>query len=58
MPRNIVIDRAAIIASVVAAFLDFGYLNAGTALEMASTPVRAVVPAEKALRMMKKVRAD
>ena len=33
---------------VVAAFLLFGFLNAGTPLEMASTPVSAAEPDEKA----------
>ena len=33
---------------VVAAFLLFGFLNAGTPLEMASTPVSAAEPEEKA----------
>jgi hypothetical protein len=35
-------------ASVVAAFLLLGFLNAGTPLEMASTPVSAVQPEENA----------
>ena len=34
---------------VVAAFLLFGFLNAGTPFEIASTPVKAVQPDEKAL---------
>jgi hypothetical protein len=34
---------------VVAAFLLFGFLNAGTPFEIASTPVKAVQPEEKAL---------
>ncbi len=33
---------------VVAAFLLFGFLNAGTPFEIASTPVRAAQPEEKA----------
>ena len=36
------------ISSVVAAFLLFGLRNAGTPLEMASTPVSAAQPDEKA----------
>ena len=47
-------DSAAIRASVVAAFLDFGLLNAGTPLEMASTPVSAADPEEK-LRANRKI---
>jgi hypothetical protein len=43
-------------SSVVAAFLDSGALNAGTPLEMASTPVSAVQPAEKACRIRNSVR--
>ena len=35
-------------SSVVAAFLLFGFLKAGTPLEMASTPVSAAQPEEKA----------
>ena len=35
-------------SSVVAAFLLFGFLNAGTPLLIASMPVRAVVPEENA----------
>ena len=35
-------------SSVVAAFLLFGFLNAGTPLEMASTPVSAAQPEENA----------
>ena len=37
------------IASVVAAFFACGRLNAGTPLEIASTPVSAVAPCENAL---------
>ena len=44
------------IASVVAAFLLLGLRNAGTPLLMASMPVRAVVPDEKA-RAIRKTRA-
>ena len=35
-------------SNVEAAFLDLGFWNAGTPLEMASTPVRAAQPEEKA----------
>ena len=35
---------------VVAAFFDSGFLNAGTPLEMASTPVSATAPDENARR--------
>ena len=50
MPRNIVIAMAPMIASVVAALCACGRLNAGTPLEIASTPVSAVAPDENALR--------
>ena len=46
-PSIIDTDSAAIRPSVVAAFLDFGFLNAGTPLEIASTPVSAAEPEEK-----------
>ena len=45
---SIVIDRTPMSSSVVAAFLLLGFLKAGTPLEMASTPVRAAHPDEKA----------
>ncbi len=48
--------RPPIIASVVAAFLDFGFLKAGTPLEMASTPVSAADPEENP-RATRKTRA-
>ena len=38
---------------VVAAFLLFGFLKAGTPFEIASTPVKAVQPDEKALAKRK-----
>ena len=41
------------IARVVAAFLACGRLNAGTPLEIASTPVSAVAPCENALSRAK-----
>ena len=43
-PENIVAAMPPISASVVAAFLLFGGLNAGTPLAIASMPVSAVVP--------------
>ncbi len=46
-PSIIDTDSAAINPSVVAAFFDLGFLNAGTPLEMASTPVSAADPEEK-----------
>src|SRR5215813_6717817 len=49
MPRNIVIDSAAIISIVAAAFFDSGGLNAGTPFDTASTPVMAVQPFENAV---------
>ena len=45
-------------ASVVAAFRDCGYLNAGTPFEIASTPVSAVVPAANARKTRKPDRAQ
>ncbi|GAA3215405.1 hypothetical protein GCM10020256_16980 [Streptomyces thermocoprophilus] len=48
MPQNIVTASRPIIASVVAAFFDFGLRNAGTPLEIASTPVSAAQPEENA----------
>ena len=44
-------------SSVVAAFLLFGLRNAGTPFEIASTPVRAAQPDEKA-RASKNIRAS
>ncbi len=46
MPRNMTPSRSTIQTMVLAAFLPAGSLNAVTPLEMASTPVRAVQPAE------------
>ncbi len=43
--------------SVVAAFLLFGRLNAGTPLEIASTPVSAAQPEENA-RASRNIRAN
>jgi hypothetical protein len=51
IPTNIVIAITPMIASVSAAFFSCGRRNAGTPLEMASTPVRAVAPDEKARRI-------
>ena len=45
---SIVIDKVASSASVVAAFLLLGLVKAGTPLLMASTPVSAAQPEEKA----------
>ncbi len=56
MPPNIVMAIAPSIARVVAAFLLFGLRNAGTPLLIASMPVRAVVPDEKA-RAIRNTRA-
>ena len=50
MPRNIVASRPAITVSVAEALRHSGLRNAGTPLEIASTPVRAVVPDPKARR--------
>ena len=49
---NIVIEIRPSSSSVVAALRDFGSWNAGTPLLIASTPVSAVVPEEKARATM------
>ena len=48
MPANMMIDRMPIAAMVRAAFSPLGGWNAGTPLEIASTPVSAVQPEENA----------
>ncbi len=48
MPPNMATAMPPSRASVVAAFLLLGFLNAGTPLLIASTPVSAVQPEEKA----------
>ena len=53
MPRSIVTDRPPISSSVVAAFLLLGLRKAGTPLLIASTPVSAAQPEEKARRIRK-----
>lgn len=53
MPQNMVTARPPMRARVVAAFLDFGLRKAGTPLEIASTPVSAAQPEEKARRRRK-----
>jgi hypothetical protein len=57
MPQNMVTASAPIRASVVAAFRDLGLRKAGTPLLMASTPVSAAQPDEKA-RSSRKTRAN
>jgi len=52
-----VVASSPIAASVVAAFLDLGFLNAGTPLLIASTPVSAAQPEEKA-RSSRKISAS
>ena len=47
-PINMVTAMVPSSSRVVAAFLLFGFRNAGTPLEMASTPVNAAEPEEKA----------
>jgi len=49
---------ATMVISVREAFLDSGRRKAGTALEMASTPVRATAPDEKARIRAKRVTPD
>ena len=51
MPRNMVMAMVPMMARVSAAFLACGRRKAGTPFEMASTPVSAVEPEEKARRM-------
>ncbi|CAM5740598.1 hypothetical protein SMICM17S_11442 [Streptomyces microflavus] len=53
IPQNMVTASRPIMASVVAAFLLFGLRKAGTPLLIASTPVRAAQPEEKARRRRK-----
>ena len=53
MPPNIVTATRPIISSVVAAFLLLGLRKAGTPLLIASTPVSAAQPEEKARRIRK-----
>jgi hypothetical protein len=53
MPLNMAIEIPPRSSSVVAAFLDFGSLKAGTPLATASMPVNAVVPDENALATRK-----
>ncbi len=50
MPANITIAVAPIATRVLAALALLGFRKAGTPLEMASTPVSAVQPEEKARR--------
>lgn len=52
----IVTETTPIRSRVVAAFVLLGFLNAGTPLEMASTPVSAALPDEKA-RSSRKIMA-
>lgn len=53
MPTSIVTASTPISSSVVAAFFDFGFWNAGTPLLIASTPVSAAAPEENERRMRK-----
>ena len=46
-PISMVTEMVPSSSSVVAAFLLFGFRNAGTPLEIASTPVSAAQPEEK-----------
>ena len=54
MPISMVTASVPSRSSVVAALRLFGFLNAGTPLEMASTPVMAVQPLAKALSSSQK----
>ena len=56
MPISMVTARPPSSSSVVAAFFDFGFLNAGTPLEIASTPVSAAQPDEN-VRTIRNVNA-
>ena len=53
IPMKITPSRIAIVIIVFAAFLASGFLNAGTPLAIASTPVRATDPPAKALSSRK-----
>ncbi len=57
MPTSMVTASAPSSSSVVAAFLLFGFLNAGTPLEMASTPVSAAQPEENVRNSRKNMAA-
>ena len=50
IPENMEMASAPMITKVVAAFLLFGFWNAGTPLLIASTPVSAVHPEANARR--------
>ena len=54
MPTNMVMEKNPMMASVSAAFFALGFLNAGTPLLTASTPVNAVHPEANA-RMARKI---
>ncbi len=56
IPQNMVTASRPIAARVLAAFFDLGLRKAGTPLEIASTPVSAAQPEEKA-RSSRKTRA-
>src|SRR4029450_6859047 len=53
MPKNIVIAMTPMMAKVSAALVACGRRNAGTPFEIASTPVSAGAPEEKALSTAK-----
>jgi hypothetical protein len=57
IPQNMTTARVPIMARVVAAFLLLGFRKAGTPLLIASTPVSAAQPEEKA-RRSRKTRAN
>jgi len=56
IPENMVIARTPMISRVAAAFLLFGFWNAGTPLLIASTPVSAVQPDANARRHSRRVK--
>ena len=55
MPKKKTPRMVTMATRVLAAFLASGFLKAGTAIEMASTPVRATAPDEKARMRAKTV---
>ena len=57
MPISMVTASVPSRSSVVAAFLLLGFLNAGTPLEIASTPVSAALPEENA-RIIRNAKAN
>ncbi len=55
MPKKKTPSSVAMMVKVIAAFLDSGFWNAGTPFEIASVPLIATAPAEKARRINHRV---